>query len=89
MNLKTVGYSELVEVSRKEAIKNKEQVLKNHFKNKSLCGKSWGEHPKDYTRNVNDLKYPTALVCDFIYELGNYKKKFPIYNKIKIIYENR
>jgi len=52
------------------AIKNREHVLKNPKKNKSPWGKSWDQYPKDYSCRINDPKYPTAWVCDFVLELG-------------------
>ena len=42
--------------------------LKRSKGNKKSWGK-WDKYPNDYSMNINDPKYPTALVCEYIPEL--------------------
>ena len=67
-----IPYTELVKVARKVAIRDKRRVLNEIENDPKGNKKSWGKwdkYPNDYTMKINDPKYPTAVVCEYIPEL--------------------
>jgi len=68
-----IPYTELLKVTRKVAIRDKERVLKEIENDPNVNKKSWGKwvkYPNDYGMKINDPKYPTALVCEYIKKLN-------------------
>jgi hypothetical protein len=64
-----IPYTKLVKIVKKVAIRGHDQVLKTPNRNKSPWGKTWDHYPRDYTKKINDPKYPTGIVCDYIKDL--------------------
>lgn len=72
MDQKTIPFSELAKHAKKVAIKSKQQVMNGKpGYNKRSWGK-WNQYPEDYSGKINDPKYPTAFVCDYISEIDLY-----------------
>ncbi|OEC85686.1 MULTISPECIES: bifunctional DNA primase/polymerase [Methanobacterium] len=67
--MKEYNYKEVFKHAKKIAISHKGQVLSG--KSNKYPSINIYEQPKDY-KGFKDLKYPTAILCDYIKELDRY-----------------